>query len=478
MKSFKNILFTCIIILSFVLSLASQEPVHWDIVQKIREEALENSRIMETASYLIDVYGPRVAGSPSYMQAAEWAKNRLTEYGLVNAQLEEWGELGLGWRNDYTSVHMMTPQYMPVIAYPLSWTSGTNGKVTGKVIFIDFENIKSESDLLQYKGNVKDAIIFTQPVRELTPRTSPDVVRRTQEYLDERSEIPMVPREQRDQRRRRRQESDSMPRNEIMSFLYSEGAAVFVDPGRTGWGTVHVFGRLLRTKDAPKPPPTLAMAAEHYNRIIRILEKDIPVTMEVEIKTSFFDDDLNDYNVIAEIPGSDLAKEVVMLGGHLDGLSASGGATDDIAGCAVAMEAVRIGSTGYVKKHFKPGTPEYDNFSVYFNMDNGAGKFRGIYLQENEATRPIFTEWIKPFKDMRMTHLSYRNTGSTDHVPFDRAGLPGFQFIQDGIGGGHTNMDFYDRLVPEDLKQAAIIMASFVYHAAMRDGKFPRKTMK
>jgi len=192
-----------------------------------------------------------------------------------------------------------------------------------------------------------------------------------------------------------------------------------------------------------------------------------------------------------------------MLGGHLDGLSASGGATDDIAGCAVAMEAVRIvkalgvkprrtirialwgaeevglfGSTGYVKKHFKPGTPEYDNFSVYFNMDNGAGKFRGIYLQENEATRPIFTEWIKPFKDMGMTHLSYRNTGSTDHVPFDRAGLPGFQFIQDGIGGGHTNMDFYDRLVPEDLKQAAIIMASFVYHAAMRDGKFPRKTMK
>jgi len=543
MKLSLRLLLVLVLVSIFSLSAIAQEPVHWDVVQKIRDEGINNSQVMDNVSWMTDVFGPRLAHSPSYLEAAEWAKKKFEEYGLVNAEVEAWGEFGLGWRNDYTSVHMMTPQYMPIIAYPNSWTSGTNGKVTGKVVYVNYSEIMSQEDLDALKPKIRNAIIFTSAKRNLSAKFTADAVRKTQEDLDEMARTNLgggggddnitISRAQLNQllggggrggRGGRGNAPRPLERNRINEFLQDNGAAVFVSPGSGDDGTVYVYGRTVRTKDEPKPPATLTMAAEHYNRIMRILEKGIEVEMEVEIRTSFYDDDLNDYNVVAEIPGSDLAHELVMLGGHFDATSSGTGATDNGSGSAVAMEAVRIlkaigvqprrtirvalwgaeetgleGSRGYVANHFasRPGqrvrggsdnrpieivsVENYNNFAGYFNMDNGTGKFRGVYLQGNELVRPIFTEWMKPFRDLEMTHLSPGNTGGTDHLAFDGVYLPGWQFIQDAIEYGsrthHSNMDVYDRLVPADLMQNAIIMASFVYHTAMRDEKLPRKSI-
>jgi Zn-dependent M28 family amino/carboxypeptidase len=253
------------------------------------------------------------------------------------------------------------------------------------------------------------------------------------------------------------------------------------------------------------------VASEHYNRIVRLLEKKIPVSIELNIQNRFFDDSLDSFNIVAELPGTDRADEVVMLGAHFDSWHAGTGATDNAAGVAAMMEAVRIlrasdvrlrrtvrlalwtgeeqgllGSREYVKQQFGDRDtmqlkPAHARLSAYFNMDNGTGAIRGVYMQGNEAVRPVFMAWMEPLRNLGMTTLTIRNTGGTDHLAFDEVGLPGFQFIQDPVEysthSHHTNMDVYDRAQAEDLMKNSVIIASFVYHAANRDGLVPRKAL-
>jgi carboxypeptidase Q len=509
MKVRYNFIASLFLIFAVVSSVSAQEPVYWDVVDKIMEEAFENSDVMENASWLSDVFGPRNAKSPSYIAAAEWAKKRLEEYGLSNAALEPY-EFGFGYVNEYISVHMMSPQYMPIIAYPTTWSAGTDGKVRGPVIYINFDEITSKEDLEQYRGKLRNAIIFTRPKQEITPHFEPMATRFTKEQLDELARIPVGPRVP-EERRGRSPGRERLSRQQIIDFVFAEGTAAIVrTDGQSDFGTVVVANSryTIETKpweeNAPSPPTELVMAAEHYNRIMRILEKGIPVEMEVELKISYTRDDIYDYNVVAEIPGTDLAEEIVLLGGHLQANPAGGGATDDAAGVVVSMEVVRIfkvlgikprrtiriglwgghemgsfGNRSHVRKNFadlknKKYKKDYHNLAAYFNVDHGSGKIRGVSIMENEVIRSIFTEWMKPLKNLGMTHLF---TTGMAHEAYREVGLPGFYFVQDRMDmetNVHSNMDVYDRLVPENLMTNAVILATFVYHAAMRDDKLPR----
>ncbi|MFC1557550.1 M20/M25/M40 family metallo-hydrolase, partial [candidate division KSB1 bacterium] len=307
--------------------------------------------------------------------------------------------------------------------------------------------------------------------------------------------------------------AEDISEEEIDAFFKAEGVSVVLKASIGSDGTVFAGGRPGSRNDRSiegvrNSLPMLAIAAEHYGRIYRILERGIPVRMDIDIRVRLDDSDTRAFNVIGEFPGTDLADEIVMVGGHMDSWHTATGASDNAGGVSVALEAVRIlkaigvrprrtirvglwsneegglrGARGYVRNHFgspRDGIkPEYDNFSVYFNMDNGTGQFRGVHMQGNQLVAPIFEAWMKPFHDLRVQTLSkYSNTG-TDHVAFDEAGLPGFQFIQDRIDyrsrTWHGSMDLYDHVLPEDLKINAVVMAGFVYHAAMRDEKIPRK---
>ena len=486
----------------------AQEPVYWDVVDKIMEEALENSQVMENASWLADVFGPRNAKSPSYLAAAEWAKQRLIEYGLSNARLEPY-EFGVGYVNEYISVHMMAPQYMPIIAYPATWSAGTDGRVRGQVVYINFDAIATEADLEPYRGKLRNAVVFTHPKQELTPHFEPMATRFTEEQLDEMAKIQIGPRVP-EERRERRPTGEKLSRQQIIEFVFAEGAVAIVrTDGRNDFGTVAVenTGYTLDTRpweeNALPPPTELVMAAEHYNRIMRILEKDIPVALELEVKVTFTRDDLTDYNVVAEIPGTDLANEIVVLGGHLQANPAGTGATDDAAGVVVAMEVVRIfkvlgikprrtvrvglwgghemglfGNRSHVRKNFadlekREYKPDYARLSAYFNVDHGGGRIRGVSIMGNEVIRSIFTEWMKPLHNLGMSHLF---TTGMAHEAYAEVGLLGFYFLHDRMATRqyHSNMDVYDRLVPEDLMANSVILATFVYHAAMRDEKLPR----
>lgn len=495
-----------ILLLVVVSSSDAQESVHWDVVQEMMEEAFENSHVMENASWLTDVFGPRNAKSPGYIAAAKWARDRLKEYGLTNARLEPY-EFGVGYVNEYISVHMMTPQYMPIITYPATWSKGTNGKVRGQAVYINFSEISSEQDLARYKGKLKNAVILTHPKQKITPRFDPPATRYTKERLDEMAEIPVGPRKTEERRRKR---SQGLSKQNILDFVFGQGAIAIVrTDGRSDFGTVviennrYTLDKRLWEVNAPAPPTELVFAAEHYNRIMRVLEKDIAVEMELEVRVSFSRDDLTDYNVVAEIPGTDLAQEIVVLGGHLQANPAGTGAADDASGVVVSMEAVRIlktigakprrtirvglwgghemgvfGNTSHVRKNFadakiKEYKKDYHNLSAYFNVDHGNGRIRGVSIMGNESIRGIFTEWMKPLHTLGMTHLfSYGMV----HESYEEVGLPGYYFVQDRMDTRqyHSNMDVYDRLVEEDLMVNSVILATFVYHAAMRDEKLPR----
>ena len=499
-----------ILVLIAVVSpgLAAQEKLDLQTLQRIRREGLENSKVMDFLSWLSDVYGPRLSESPQYRKAGEWTVAKLKELGLVNAAMEPWGTFGRGWELQKIYAAMTAPQYMPMIAYPKAWTPSTNGVVKGQPILAD---VKTAKDLDKYKGKVQGAIILTRGEQALTISFDPDADRLTDDELAKLALAPepgaLPPAMPNIQEMMARQQLQMA----MAKFFKDEGAAVLVEPGRGMDGTVFVAGGGSHMKGAAEPAPQLVVAAEHYNRIVRILQKKIPVELEIEIQARFVDDDPQGANVVAEIPGVDkrLKGEIVMLGGHFDTWHAGTGATDDGAGCAVALEAVRVlkalgvqprrtirialwdaeeqglfGSREYVKNHFfdrakKEKKPEYDRLSAYFNYDNGGGKIRGVYAQGNIAASLIFEEWLKPFHDLGATAVVLRNTGGTDHLSFEGAGLPGFQFIQDEMEYDtrthHSNMDVYDHVNRGDLMQAATIMAAFVYNAAMRDEKMPRK---
>lgn len=492
-------------------------------VAKIKDEGMNRSQAMNTMRYLTDVIGARLTNSPAQKRANQWTKEQFEKWGLKNAMVDPWGEFGRGWELKKFSAAITTPEYMAIRAYPKAWSPGTNGMITGDVVFVD---AKSEADLEKYKGKLKGAIILTQDQRSINDIFKPTATRHDEKNLTEMENAkPAAPQAQ--QQPSAEQVAAFRLQTRKNQFYYEEGAAVLIESGfGTDAGTIRVMGASLPpgtannlrvySKDAPAPIPQLVMEVEQYNRLIRLSKQNVPMKMQVELAVQFQDTDLQGYNTIAEIPGSDLADEVVMIGAHLDSWHAGTGATDNGAGTTVVMEAMRIlqasglkprrtirvglwtgeeqgllGARGYVAKNFAEiervdgkvsirKKPAYDKFAAYYNLDNGTGQIRGIYAQGNENARTIFRNWLTPFKEYEATTTTIGDTGGTDHLAFDAVGLPGFQFIQDPIEyfprTWHTTQDVVDRILEEDLKRSAVIMATFAYNSAMSDAKVPRKS--
>lgn len=509
-----SLLFTIFIV-------SAQEKIDLETINKIKEEGMTNSKVMDIAFHLTDVSGPRLSASPGLMRASNWAKDEMTKWGLVNANLEPWGEFGKGWDLQKSYVAMTAPYYRPLIAYPKTWTKGTKGLKHAEVILI---KAKDSAELAQYYGKLKGKVVLLYRQDTLRQTFQADARRYTDEDLERMANAgapqqrPRPDSTRRDSLRRVRSRSLQLAipsySGDIRQRAIKEGAVAILSMSPRGHdGTLFVQGGGPYGADDPENFLDIMVTFEDYMSLVRLTDAGISVSLDVDVKTEFQTKDLQGYNVIAEIPGTDpaLKDEVVMLGGHLDSWQGATGATDNAAGCAVMMEAVRIlktlgikprrtirialwtgeeqgllGSRGYVKNHFAdPATmelkPEHSTFSTYFNIDNGTGKIRGIYLQGNDKVRDIFTQWLVPFHDMGAKTVTISNTGGTDHLSFDGVGLPGFQFIQDPIEYNtrthHTNMDSYDHLIAQDLQQMSVIVASFVYNAAMRDEKLPRKEL-
>ncbi len=505
-----------------------------DAISKIRDEGMNRSEAMKTIRYLTDVIGPRLTNSPNQRRANQWTKQQLEKWGMQNSMVDPWGEFGRGWELKRFSATYSTPQEtQPFRSYPKAWSPSTNGPITADVVYVDATD---EAGLEKYKGKLKGAIVFTANERPVQDIFKPTATRNTDEELAKmEAATPQAPQAQ------PAQSAQAEFNQRKNRFYFEEGAAVLVDSGfLVDGGTIRVMGAALppaapgavavpglrvASKNAPATIPQLAAELEQYNRIVRLVKQGTAVKMTVDLEAKFYDDDLKGYNTIAEIPGSDLKDQVVMVGAHLDSWHSGTGATDNAAGSTVAMEAMRIlaasglkprrtiriglwtgeeqgllGARGYVAKNFgqvgdgsdaatfgalggqkhtinkKAG---YEKFSAYYNLDNGTGQIRGINLQGNEALRPIFKEWLAPFKDFNATTVSINSVGGTDHLAFDAIGLPGFQFVQDQIEyftrTWHTTQDVSDRILEEDLKRSAVIMAAFAYNTAMRDELLPRK---
>jgi carboxypeptidase Q len=492
---------------------AQTESIDPQITQKIRTEGLNNSKVMETAFYLTDVSGPRLSNSPGLKRAEEWAVKTLQSYGLQNVKLEPWGNFGKGWEIEKNYSAMTLPYYHAIIASPKAWTPGTNGLVKSDIVLLKAD---SASDLEKYKGTLKGKIVILDTRSVISTSFKSDGSRYTDEELEKMANPVQEPSSSNrgitPEQRAAFMKTRAF-RTQVSAFLAGENVGLILSNGRGMHGTFFTSNGASYALDAPAVAPELEISAEDYLRLLRLVKAGIKVEFEADIKTKFFTDNPQGYNVIAEIPGTDkkLKDEVVMLGGHLDSWHAATGATDNAAGSAVMMEALRIiktlnlkpkrtirialwsseeqglfGSRGYVATHFgDPKTmtlkPEHEKISAYYNLDNGTGKIRGIYLQGNEAAGPVFKEWFSPFNDLGAKTITIQNTGGTDHQSFDAVGIPGFQFIQDEIEYSsrthHTNMDTYDRLIEDDLKQAATIVASFVYNTAQRAEKIPRKAL-
>jgi carboxypeptidase Q len=487
---------------------AGDERIEYDALYRIKEEGLQRSQVMEITSWLTDIHGPRLTGSPNIRAAASWADKTMKEWGLANVRLEPWGTFGRGWSNERFAAHVVAPQSYPLIGYPKAWSPGTNGPVTAEAVFAPIE---TEADFARFKGQLAGKFVLSAPLRDVREMTTAPSQRYTDKELEELATEDDV------DRRRGRQfnrASADLARKRLQ-FYKDEGALAVVDAGRGDGGTVFVQGGGVRgapgTRSSRESSITeIALAVEHYGRIVRTLQKKIPVRLELDVKNTFHAEEPA-FNVIAEIAGTDRADEVVMLGAHFDSWHSGTGATDNAAGSAVMMEAMRIlkttgltprrtirlalwsgeengllGSRAYVKAHFgDPETmqlkPAHAKLSGYFNVDNGTGKIRGVYLQGNEAIGPIFRAWMEPFRNLGMTTLSIQDTGGTDHLAFDAVGLPGFQFIQDPVEYDtrthHSNMDVYERIQEPDMKQNAVIVAAFAYQTANREEKLPRKPL-
>ncbi len=504
--------FAALVALAFALAWAAAAQTDWlapdpAVISKFQEEETQNSRIMEVIGYLTDVYGPRLTNSPNIREAGDYAVKTLSAWGLANAHEETWGPFGRGWSNELFEANEIAPRQFPLIAYPKAWTPGTNGPVTADAIYAKIER---EEDFSSYRGRLRGLFVLTAPMRVVQAQFDAPAHRLTdQELADMAQPRPLQPTPDKAalERQRKQQEFNA----KLVKFLTDEGAVAWLEPSPHDGGIITVMGGGSRDLKDPPVLPRIAMDIEHYGRIFRTLEKNIPVTLRINIANKFYDDNLNSFDIVAEIPGTDKPEEVVMLGAHFDSWPSGTGATDNAAGSAVMMEAMGIlkasnakmrrtvrlalwtgeeegllGSRAYVKQHFADRETmelkaDHPKLSAYFNVDNGTGKFRGIYLQGNEAVRPIFEKWMEPFKPEGMTTLSARGTGGTDHVSFDEVGLPGFQFIQDPIEyetrTHHTNMDVYERIQAADLKQMAVIVATFAYMTANADQLLPRKPL-
>jgi len=493
-------------------ALFAQERVDISAVERIRREALQNSQVMEHAFFLSDVYGPRLTGSPGFQAAGTWVVKRLQDFGLENVRKEQidWGR---SWSYKRFSVHLLEPQRAALIGSPGPWSSSIDGQAQGEPILApaptDITKDTYEKYVREYRGRLKGKFALLSPPAAIQPQISAPFKRFTDEELSQLSRSPAP------------QSSPSLPPSPIEEFriwgsrlnqfFIEEGVIGLIRQSRGDGGMVVAFGPDWARESAVNLAPTLFLAAEHYNRIVRLLQRNIPVRLAVEMETEFHQDPSSAFNITAEISGGLKKDEVVMIGAHLDSWTAGTGATDDAAGCAIVMEAARIlkalgvkpvrtirlalwgghegagiGSPTYIREHFGSSDapkPEYAKLSCYFNIDNGGGKVRGVYLpQRDEGWRPIFQSWLEPLKEMGATTIIPIGTPSgSDHATFYQAGLPGLMFIQDPLDyrsvTRHSNMDLYDRLQAEDLKQAAAVVASFAYQAAMREELLPRKTL-
>jgi carboxypeptidase Q len=509
----------------FLVAISSaQEKIDSTVMTQIREEGLYRSQVSDILWYITDLYGPRLAGSPQYNTAANWAAEKMKSIGLANVHLEEWGPFGKSWELKKYSATLIGRQIQPLISYPKAWSPGLKGRVEADVVYLDADSIEQ---LQKYKGTLKGKFVLLSKPGNVYAYWNPLATRESDSSLLELANADVQ------QRRGRVGFRMSPERRKEAMLLYEKwqllmkenvaavltasfstrnlGGSVAVQqayvPNHPDTGFNSPYRFQAHRSNSPKVPPQIEVNGESYNRLVRLVQHGEKIKLAVEMEVAMGAKDENSYNIIGEIPGSDLKDEVVMIGGHFDSWHGGTGATDNGTGSAVCLEAMRIlktigvqprrtiriglwgaeeqgllGSEAYVKQHF--GTrdslkPEAEKFSVYFNNDNGSGKVRGVYMQGNEAVRPIFRSWLNVFKDMDATTLTPRNTSGTDHLSFDAVGLPAFQFIQDEIEyetrTHHTTMDVFDRAQEEDLKQAAIIMAAFAYNAAMREEKIPRK---
>lgn len=513
---------TLVLAFAAVSLFAADEP-DLAVQTRIRQEAFRNSKVMATAQALVDEIGPRLTGSPNMKRANDWTRKQLEDWGLTNAHLESWGPFGRGWSYESCSVRLVSPDVAQLEALPRAWAPGTSGAIRGKVFPA---KITAKEDFEKYKGKTAGKIVLMGEVPEFKPHEKPQFDRYDEKSLADLGQYQVPgPSRMREQMVRRRELSQAS-----LKFFAEEKPLAVIVPGSGDFGTIHVQSAGTSKPNEQFPVPSVVVSDEQFARLVRLSEKGKDPEVELDVKAAWHDADPNAYNTIAEIPGTDRKGEVVMLGGHLDSWHGGTGATDNAAGVAVAMEAVRIlkaigiapkrtirialwsgeeqglyGSRAYVEQHFgsrPPSTdpverelptfmqrqtgpvtvkPEHAKLSAYFNLDNGTGKIRGIYLQENAAVRPIFEKWIEPLRDLGVTTLTMRNTSSTDHVPFDSVGLPGFQFIQDNVEYSerthHTNFDTWERLQKDDLVQAAAVMATFVWEAANRAELLPRKPL-
>ncbi len=485
--------------------------------EKIKSEGLSNSKVMDLAFHLTDASGPRLTNSPGFFRAANWAKEEMTRMGLVNAALEPWGDFGKGWEQTRCYIAVTSPYYLPIIAIPRAWTGSTPGKknISGEVMLI---NAKDSAELYQnYSGKIKGRIVMFYSTDTLHPSFKPDGDRLAdstlQKMANAKPDTARGPRNANQQQMNARRQQQALQR-QLGTFYAAEKPGLVLSMSRAGNnGTLFVQNGGSYAKDAKNEYAWVMLSSDDYLRIQRLVSAGQKVEIEADVKTRFTDDDIKGYNVVAEIPGTDpvLKDELVMLGGHLDSWHGATGATDNAAGCSVMMEVMRIlkatglqprrtirialwsgeeegllGSRAYVKNHFADPAdmllkPDHPKVAAYYNLDNGTGKVRGIYLQGNKNAGPVFEKWLEPFYELGARTITISNTGGTDHLSFDGVGIPGFQFIQDPIEYDtrthHTNMDTYDHLVPDDLKQAATVIACFVYNTAQRDEKIPRKEL-
>ncbi len=528
--------------------LAAQDGVDLSVVNQIKSEEFQNSKVMEHIEYLTDVYGPRLTGSPEFKQAADWALQRLESYGLVNGHLEKWGPFGKSWSLEQYAVEMLQPRYALLDAAPLAWSKNTNGVVAAGVVLAPlaartFDPAQAEKDLeeyiAKYKGKLRGKIVLAS--REVRPGAvssenqplfrrytdaelaamakAPEPVLHMQISPNEPLKMPEDPMQRleymtslpetlREQMRERGQQVA----NRRNQFFEQEGVvAVLMDDARAHDALLFAEQAGSREPKDAQAPPTFVVTKEQYDRLLHLMRLNEPLKMQVSLRARQSAEAVDSYNVVAEIPGAAKPDEIVMVGAHFDSWHTGTGATDNGAGSAVMMEVVRVlkalnlkmdrtvrialwggeeegllGSKAYVKEHFGDPktmklTAEHAKLSGYFNLDNGSGKIRGVYLQGNDAMRPLFERWLSPFRDLGVSTITIRNTGGTDHLSFDAVGLPGFQFIQDPLDyftvTHHSNMDTYDHIVAADLMQASAVIASVVYEAATRPQMLPRKTL-
>jgi len=518
------------------------EKLDLDMYQRIRDEGLNRSHVMEFASALMDGIGPRLTGSPNLKKANEWSRDTLTKLGLENAHLEDWGEFGLGWQQQNAWARMVSPDTAVLILQATPWSPATAGPVTGEVVFVD---IQSEKDIEKYKGKLGGKIVLFGAMRDVPVVDKAMFARYTDQELAEVAQYP-VPNSAVSPERQARMRAYAERQQlvvKVAALFTEEKVLAVIEPSRdgaNGGGSAGLLfddngatlGRTPYLAEKRVKVPVAVAAIESYGRLYRLTQAHVPVTVEINLDTKFTGEHEHAYNTVAEIPGTDpkLKDQIVMLGGHIDSWASATGATDDGAGTAVAMEAVRIlktlgvkprrtirvalwsgeeqgiyGSKMYVNQHFGqaklssaadqvqlPGymrradgplelKAEHKLLSGYFNVDYGAGKARGIYTQGNQAIALIFAQWIAPLKDLGVTTVSARSAGGTDHLSFDAVGLPGFQFVQDGLDYDsrthHSNADVYERLQAADLKQLAVVEAIFVYNSAQRDQMLPRKPL-